>query len=165
MTNTNETENLEILIVEDREENRNAAREAFAKIENVTLDFATNYEEAIEKMPQKPYAAAIIDLEFPRTEGATPEKLGDKLIEETKKEYLPAVILTGGYFHGQKKQARIFFDAESVYQESGQSTADKTDPCSWTDAYNTFSRGNLEMVVKARGRRLKVKSLNKEAEK
>lgn len=135
---------LEILVVEDQEENRKAAQEAFAKIKGVTVDYAANYDEAIEKLESKIYAAAIVDLNFPRKAGAEPEKIGLELGRELNvikgKYRVPHVFLTGGYFHHHAPQARIFLGETEAVKEIGDNTADKADPRAWETAYKTILR-------------------------
>ena len=130
---------LEILVVEDREENRKAAQEYFSTRDDVSVDFATNYEEAIKKLDGEMYAAAILDIEFPRTKGASPKRLGLELGKEldvVKGKYrVPHVFLSGGYFHHDNPCARVFLDGVCVEKGMGGTTVDKTFPKAWRDAY------------------------------
>jgi hypothetical protein len=164
MTEQTSVQKLEILIVEDREENRNAARQAFSKMEGLSVDFASNYEDAIKQISLKPYGAAIIDLMFPRKSGETEQKLGDKLIVEAKRVCLPAVILTGGYFHGEKPLSRIFFDEEDLIYGSGRVTEDKTNPGAWLEAYSLFNQASINMAARARIRSIRTSGLIKPQE-
>jgi response regulator RpfG family c-di-GMP phosphodiesterase len=123
-----ETQNkLEILIVEDREENRNAAKQA---LENqVDIDFATNYEDGLKKMQTKVYAFGIFDLELPRKDGMQTEKLGFELETEAKKYVLDYALITAGIDHHDCKAAfvRYCFDYKSG-RIDGEVMEDKEDP-------------------------------------
>ena len=82
---TKQTEPLEILVVDDLAENRNAAKEYFSTLGNVKVDFAESYIEGLAKLQENVYAAAIFDLELPKLEGGKPEKLGFELAKEAAK--------------------------------------------------------------------------------
>lgn len=127
---------LEILVVEDQEENVKAAQEAFAGIEGVNVDYAANYDEAIEKLESKVYAATIVDLNFPRKAGAEPEKIGLELGKELdvlKGKYrVPHVILTGGWFeHGKRDISEIMVDGNTLEKQGPA----KYEPEAWNEAY------------------------------
>jgi CheY-like chemotaxis protein len=87
-------EKLEILVVDDLEENRIAAKQYFDSI-GIKVDFAVDFESGKEKLEQKDYYFAIFDLEMPNKEG----KLGDFGYELEKfafdKYKIPSAVLTG----------------------------------------------------------------------
>ena len=56
---------LEILIVEDNETNIAAAREYFSQRKDISVDFATNYLQALKLLEEKTYSAAMVDVHFP----------------------------------------------------------------------------------------------------
>ena len=154
---------LEILVVEDHEENRKAADAAFKEL-GVKVDYAVNYNEAIEMLENKIYAAAIVDLNFPRKAGAEPEKIGIELGKELdvlKGKYrVPHVFLSGGYFHGNTPQSRIFIDEFIMAKKDhGESTSDKSNPQAWTEAYERILKfcpeDSLKEIVAAKERCLK----------
>ena len=153
---------LEILIVEDQEENREAAKEFFNGVDGVNADFAGNYEEALQKLEQKIYAAAILDIKFPRGENSEPEKLGPELgrdLDTFEGKYrLPHVYLTGGYYH-HGEQAKIFIDLFCYEGETGSMTADKKKPEAWQDAYQKLTEiappSILREIVRAKERHQK----------
>ena len=76
-------EKIDILIVEDREENRRAAQKYFDMRNDVHADFATNYDEGMRKLQGGLYGVGIFDLELPRSEDREPEKLGFELAKES----------------------------------------------------------------------------------
>jgi len=82
------TDKLEILVVEDREENISAAKNYFSKMENVLVDYAKDYTEAITNLESKKYNGVISDIFFPQTTGSEERQLGKKLIYTLAKEYL-----------------------------------------------------------------------------
>jgi hypothetical protein len=65
MENTNENK-LEILVVEDGEENLAAAKVHFGN----NADYASDYEQAMQKLKEKQYKGVITDLCFPEKTGA-----------------------------------------------------------------------------------------------
>jgi len=110
---TNETQNkLEILIVEDREENRNAAKAALK--DKINIDFATNYEDGLKKLQTKVYAFGIFDVELPRKDEMKTEKLGFELENEAYKYGLDYALITAGIDHHQCRSAfvKYYFDGK-----------------------------------------------------
>lgn len=143
---------IEVLIVEDREENRKAAKEYFDTRDDVNVDFATNYNEAIEKLEKNLYAAVILDIEFPKEEGYEPTKLGLELGKELFGKFkIPYLYLTGGYFHNEPK-ARIFLDNEDVECEVGKTVRDKQYADAWKNAFEILDQVPLEMIMMAKKR-------------
>ena len=57
---TNEIEQLEILVVGSKQSNKNYTR-ASEEIRNISLTFATNYIEALEKINERPFDAGIYE--------------------------------------------------------------------------------------------------------
>src|SRR3989344_3481422 len=73
---------MKILIVDDSARNREAAKTFFDTQNDVEVDFAITYEEAVAMMKQKVYAFGLFDLNFPDATGGGPKPLGFKLAEE-----------------------------------------------------------------------------------
>jgi len=140
---------LKILIVEDKEENRKAAQEYFNTRDDVYVDFATTYDEAIEKLENESYAGAILDIEFPRTMGEGSEKLGLELgrqLDVIKGKYrVPHIFLSGGYVSHNKDVAMVFLDEQCAKKHLGTITPEKTEPYAWKTAYETLEKICPEM--------------------
>jgi CheY-like chemotaxis protein len=94
-------EKLEVLIVEDSEENITAAKEYFSKMEDFVTVFSDNFEDAMKKLNEHVYAYAIFDMNFPRTKGGIPEKLGNELAKEADSLALQYALMTAGIDHHQ----------------------------------------------------------------
>ncbi len=132
-----EDKTLEILVVEDREENRRGAQEYFDTITNVRVDFATNYNDGLQKLQEGSYAVGIFDLELPRTEGDEPEKLGFELGYEAQRLAIPYCIITGGRNHGIPATAIYPMGNEKLCKITRQNV-DKTYPEAWKNAYESI---------------------------
>ncbi len=156
---------LEILIVEDREENRKAAMEYFSTISSVSIDFATTYEEGMRKIGEKVYAFGIFDMELPRTEGSKPEKLGYELVDKAAEYLLPWAVITSGIDHHKCKSAFLLFpwmDRKEPVESWGfgfgqfkMTETPKTSPNAWKTVYELLSRmyeDNIDELVKAKER-------------
>ncbi len=96
------TRPLEILVVEDKEENREAAQKYFNTRSDVHIDMVTNYTKAIYQMKHKIYAFGIFDVKLPH--GGIPYGLNDNprsfgydLAEESEKLSLDWAMITGLY--------------------------------------------------------------------
>lgn len=145
-----------ILIVEDREENRAAANQYFQSREDLEVDFATSFSEAIEKLEQTVYAGAIVDIEFPREPGEEPQKigleLGKKLDIINGRYRTPHLFLTAGADH-HGPTARIYLD-EFCYKHGieGERTSGKKVPETWKIAFESLEhfRGGLEEIMAAK---------------
>jgi len=132
-----EEKTLEILVVEDREENRIGAQQYFSKIAGTRVDFATNYNEGLQKLEEGLYAVGIFDLELPRTEGDTPEELGFMLGQEAQRLAIPYSILTGGKNHGVSATITYPMGVERLSIVTRQNV-DKTNPEAWKVAYESI---------------------------
>jgi response regulator RpfG family c-di-GMP phosphodiesterase len=161
---------LEILIVEDREENRNAAKAALA--DKVSIDFAINYEDGLKKMQTKVYAFGIFDLELPRKNGMKTEKLGYSLSDEADKYALDHALITAGIDHHECKSAFVRYcweekiddyckkvlkptDREYEIKLNGfheMTEVPKTDPRAWQKVYTTLlaTNSNVENIVESK---------------
>ncbi len=131
-----------MLIVEDREENRQAAQKFFDTKADIDIDFARTYHEAIEKMYGHVYAAAIIDLEIPREEGGEPDKefgldLSDRM-DSLDRYRIPKVILTGGYKRHDQPVSKVFLDRSGYEAGAGTDAGAKGSPESWKRAYEVL---------------------------
>lgn len=148
----NKKSKLEILIIDDLEENRNAARIGLRDIAEIT--FATNYAEAMKKLEEKSYAAAIVDLNFPRNEGEGPQKIGFELeqyLETINGKYrIPHIYLTN-FMHGEKSQSMIYLDEKTNW---GSTSTDKSTPGAWTSAFEKLTKlyDNLEEIFESKQR-------------
>ena len=143
-------ETLEILVVEDIEENRKAAREFFQTQDNINVDFAVDYEEAIKKMDEKIYAAIILDNEMPKKLGDKPKKFGTDFAKRAEALKLPLVIITA-FYHGEKETAANLFldDFELQHQYNCRRfTKPKTNPRAWQDAYTLLNSIYSEQVMR-----------------
>ncbi len=101
-----------VLLVDDAEENRNAALEYFRTREDVVIDFARNYLEAVYMMEKNFYDFALIDLEIPFREGENPgsRKLGLDLAKEAESYRLEWAIVTSGVFvHNRQNKSFVLY--------------------------------------------------------
>lgn len=172
---------LEILVVDDRAENRMAAQEYFSTRTDVKVNFAASYCEGLQKLREGLYAVGIFDLELPRTEGAEPEKLGFELAKEAEKYMMPWAVVTAGIDHHRCTAAFVRYCWEGIINpsESITNTSEaaknysrgimqeiteipKTDPRSWQRVYETLVENTpniaetvatREMMYKLLGRR------------
>ena len=159
---------LEILVVEDREENRKAALDYFSTISDVIVDFATNYNDGLQKLQNRIYAAAIFDLELPRREGkwnyshlqfntttgkfdlelpvrkeeAQPEKLGFNLADEATKYAVPWAVITSGRGHHLTEDAFVCYEWEKDRVLHEITEIPKTDSRAWKKVYETLIENN-----------------------
>ena len=136
--------NYKILVVDDREENRAAAKSYFGTRSDVEVDYATDYEEAISNLEKELYAGAILDVNFPRKQGCEPEKLGFELGKELNTKYrIPHVFLTAGQTEHHGKWGSVLLGEEA----SVRSTKDKVYPQAWQTAYETLLELNPDIPV------------------
>lgn len=153
--------NLEILVVEDNEKNRKAAEEYFNSRDDVNVNFVASYKAGLEKLQQEKYDFAILDLEFPREEGAKPEKLGLELGRELDvvrgKYRVPHVFLTGAFRHGTKILSQLFIDEFYVERNDGKIVHGKNGQKAWEDAYEKLVEicPNIAKIQAAKERVLK----------
>ncbi|MBT4111147.1 hypothetical protein HOE37_04780 [Candidatus Woesearchaeota archaeon] len=150
---------LEILVVDDREENRKAAQVYFESIDGVHVDFAVNYEEGLQKLRQGPYAIGMFDLELPKAEGYQPEILGFELAKEAERRYIPWLVITAGIDNhnnlGEVAFVNYFWEGIVDPTEIREKTrAPKSDPKSWQEVYEKIIREipNVEEIQQARTR-------------
>ena len=149
---------LEILIVEDREENRRAAQEYFDTRDDTRVDFATSYDEGLQKLQEGLYGIGIFDLELPKSEGAEPEKLGFELAREATKYAMPWAVITAGIDHHKCKAAFVSYSREGIKDPNKKLTEiteiPKTDSRSWQTVYETLVKNapNIAETVASRER-------------
>ncbi len=143
---------IEILVVEDREENKRAAQEYFNTREEVHADFATSYDEAMQKLESKAYHGAIL--------GAKTEKLGTELGKQLEKSFTPYVFLSGGYFHHDRPMAKVFLDEFCARKNIGKTVEDKTKSNAWKSAYEALMETypDLDGFIAAKERLKKVRN-------
>jgi response regulator RpfG family c-di-GMP phosphodiesterase len=162
------TDKLEILIIDDMEENRNAAKTALS--DKADIDFATNYEDGLRKMQTKVYAFGIFDLELPRKQGMEPEKLGYNLADEANKQALDHALITAGIDHHQCKSAFVRYcwdeKIDDWLKEHGKPTdreyeiklhgfnemteIPKNSPRAWQKVYEELIKCHNKYAIKAK---------------
>ncbi len=151
--------NLEMLIVDDREENRNAARAFFETQPDLQVEYASDYEQAMKMLNEKIYDCAILDVELPKKQGEPVERLGTALGKEAEDLAVPFVYLTAGtYQHGGTFScALIYLDDFCLEHNSGTRTEEKTNPEAWKEAYEKLKSlyGYPEMLRKSKERHLR----------
>lgn len=129
-----------ILVVDDKEENLNAAKEYFSSLGKFEVDYATNLEYAKRKLQEGNYFLGIFDLDMPvKEEGDVKEKAGLELEKIAKEKGMFYVFYSGGFFHGTPR-TRVYLDGTSSKEGArGQ----------WTDTYSKDSaRGWQELYRK-----------------
>jgi len=143
---------MKILIVDDSARNREAAKTFFDTQNDVEVDFAITYEEAVAMMKQKVYAFGLFDLNFPDATGGGPKPLGFKLAEEAHKQMMEwAVITAGKDHHGFSDTAFVCFcwnyycgDKDPIefdkVSETKMTELSKTSPKAWEKIFNAFLR-------------------------
>jgi DNA-binding NtrC family response regulator len=150
---------LEILVVDDREENLDAAKRFFDTQENVTADYASDFQEAMKKMNRRVYAYAILDVELPNKKGEAIEKLGLSMGKEAESLGLPFVYLTAHSYehHGTHACSKIFLDNFCLEHDKGKIAKNKSDQLAWKEAYETLKQVccNPEIIVRSKERYLK----------
>ena len=141
-------ENLEILVVDDLEENRETAKEYFESV-GITVDLAIDYESGKKKMEQKDYYFAILDLQMPDRydDDGIMGEYGFELEKIAKKYSIPAVVLTGrimGNYHGPGSS--ILIDGRMQ-----GSTPIKTEMEAWKKTHETIEEiFNSELIQRAK---------------
>ncbi|MEM7819348.1 MAG: response regulator [Candidatus Aenigmatarchaeota archaeon] len=75
---------MKILLVEDQEENRRAAQQYFTQKDHVHVEYAIDYNQAVEKLNKELYDGIITDIFMPQETGTNERRLG---IEAYKKIY------------------------------------------------------------------------------
>jgi hypothetical protein len=127
---------LEILVVEDRAENRQAAKEFFDQLGKFSVDYATNLEEAKELLKKKDYILGIFDLDMPIKDGGNVvEKAGLELGGIAReKENMFYVYYSGGFFHGTPR-TRVYLSEEGVSKNQDFDTYSKESSRGWEELY------------------------------
>jgi hypothetical protein len=165
--------NYKILVVDDREENRAAAKSYFDTRSDVEVDYAADYESALQKLQDELYAFGIFDLEIPKNKGSDCTRhYGFKLAEEAETQHMSWAIVTLGIDHHNCKAAFVRCDCnglaglEHVLEENGLNAlwdhglggenlrqlgfgeiteTPKTDPRAWKVAYEKLLEANPNM--------------------
>lgn len=87
---------MKILVVEDKDSFRSAAEQYFIQRTDVQVDYAKDYDEAMESLLKGEYDGALVDCFFPKKRGSNDISLGmeacDKL-EEKINETLNEILL------------------------------------------------------------------------
>lgn len=123
---------LEILIIEDRAENREAAKKA--RPEDMNFSYARNFNEGKKEIESGKYDGAIIDVQMPKDEGQETEILGYELADLATEYAVPRVILTS-FHHSGHDWGLVQLDEIEGLSVLGR-THPKSDPRSWTRALN-----------------------------
>lgn len=143
---------MKVLVVEDRIENTLAALKFFDG-EDIPIEIASTVKDAIQKLHEEIFGAAVLDVEIPMFEGAPVEGVGHEVGKIAKDLEVPYVYLTGGYYHHDRPEARVFINEVCLKANQGDSTPEKTDPGAWAKAWEALqSMGNLEEIYEARVR-------------
>ena len=162
------TKTLDVLVVDDREENRQAAKQYFSTRPEVKLDFATTYAEGLQKIRGGAYNVCIFDLELPRTEGAEPERLGLELAREaTRYSLLPWAVMTAGIFHHHQCEAAfVTYSWDGIQDPNSQLRnivkIPKTDPRAWQTVYERLTASEMLIGAMDRYRRFVGKPISPE---
>lgn len=93
-------ENLSLLMAEDNEINRKLAGLLFKRI-NLSLDFATNGEEAVEAVLAKKYDLVFMDIEMPILSGI---EATAKINNQLQNNAPPIVALTAHTMQGDRER-------------------------------------------------------------
>jgi len=126
---------LEVLVVEDRAENRQSAKEFFDHLGKFSVDYATNLEEAKKKLMSKDYILGIFDLDMPVKEGENVlEKAGLELGGIAREKNMFHVYYSGGYFHGTPR-TRVYLSEEGVSKNQDFDTYSKESSRGWGELY------------------------------
>lgn len=130
------TNKLEILVVEDREENRKAAQEFFDNLGKFSVDYATNLEEAKIMLSDKNYFLGIFDLDMPNKSGEEIiEKAGLGLGKIAKEKDMFYVYFSGGFFHGTPRTKIYFTESEALDDKTDENTYSKESSRGWEELY------------------------------
>ena len=139
---TNENKKLEILVVDDREENREAAKKYFSTRKEVNVDFAETYNDGLKKLNEKVYAFGIFDIELPKNKAEKPERLGYGLGDEADKQSLDYVLITSGLDHHHVVSAYVQYSFEDKELERKQNMKK-----SYDDAKNRNDKFAMQNVL------------------
>lgn len=71
-----------LLIIEDQQEYRDAARQALNLIERISIEFAIDYDETVQKMKKEKYNGVLTDCFFPKKTGSGDKSAGVKAVLE-----------------------------------------------------------------------------------
>jgi len=153
---------LKILIVEDKQENVDAARKFFDTKPEIEADYAQTYQGAINLLEQNLYAGAIVDINFPREPGKSEEIIGLELGEQlniAKGRYrTPHVYLSAGFDnHRNQPLAFIYYDKWCYENKSAIQTKSKACPEAWAEAFERLQGSvGLDAIMAAKLRYQKV---------
>lgn len=140
---------VKVLVVEDEAANIQAAKEAFASL-GVEAIFASSLEEAEDLLAAQDFLAAIVDLNFLRSAGKAPEKLGGVVSETLNKKGVPHVYVSS-YLHGGRSWTKLgLFE---FTQEIERLFESKDNPILWQKVWNwLLDVYNLREVEAAKDR-------------
>jgi CheY-like chemotaxis protein len=71
-----------ILIIEDQQKYRDAASQCFSSRKDVSVDFAVDYDEAMQKLGKGKYSGILTDCFFPKKTGSGDKSAGTKALLE-----------------------------------------------------------------------------------
>jgi len=155
---TNQT--LEILVIDDKKENRKAASDFFSTQGDLKIDYAFDYQSGLKKLHEKTYDGAVIDVQMPYKTGEEAHEYGILIGRAAEDLAVPFVFLTSkNYEHnGTQRGSAIYSDEFCLTNDKGKITAEKTTPKAWADAYSELKSvlGTPEMTRKAKERYIQV---------
>jgi len=156
------TNELEILVVDDKSENRAGAKAYFDTRQDVRVDYATNYEDAERKIQEKPYAFGLFDVQMPRTDGKETEELGYKLAELAEKNTIDWATVTSGTTHGNIPGTFVKYCFTGLDTRGEGIGYEKTNQNLWKAVYEKLlgEHPSIRMLVRAKQRYFQVVGKN-----
>lgn len=136
---TSNSENYDAIVVDDTEENLDAAREALGDYDDIDVDYASCCKEAEQMLEEGNYDLGIFDLHMPYTQGGEPEKLGTELAQIAADQEVPWAILTSGIDHHNSEAAFVTYFWDPSASDEMTDTP-KTDPESWEETYEDLKQ-------------------------
>ncbi|MEN4052541.1 FIST N-terminal domain-containing protein [Sulfurimonas sp. NWX79] len=91
---------LKVLVAEDYEVNRMLIESIFQKYKNITLDFAVNGRDALDKLKEQKYDLILMDINMPVLNGID----ATKYVREKLHLDIPIVALTANALEGDKEK-------------------------------------------------------------
>lgn len=133
-----------VLVIEDRPENIEAAKQAFAEL-GIEIRLATTYVEAEEMVKETIFQAVISDVQIPHQAGEEPKAHHNEIEELLAKEYIPHVFLTSGKHPGHRSIDLSYFAhdvSEVEHPELGRVIrATKNQAEAWATAWREILEG------------------------
>ena len=121
---------LEVLVVDDLEENIEAAKSFFSTVEDANVTYANTYKEGHSKLRHSRCDIGMFDLKLP-------DGRGTLLSREASKRQIPWAIITTGIDHHSHVSAFVcYFWNTDKFQEITETP--KTSPKAWQEVYQTL---------------------------